>query len=174
MRLRDMHMPEDTTSVGAVERWADDVHVEDDTGEPRAMTEGLGPRMVHSMRCLVVYVRAVLRYAQCEQRVDAARRERKRKALWDICAILVREYNYKQMKQEETLRERKAARMGRVCAHTRNVGRLGPKGGVVYDETRRNRPRIQEENVYTLKRWPRRDKTGPTLARVLHYLWGVT
>ena len=172
MRLRDMNMPNDTTSVGAVEGWADDVHTEIDTGEPRAMTTGLVPRVVHGMRCMVVYVRTVLRYTQREQRVEAARRERRRKALWDICAMLVREY--KQRKQEDTLEARKAARLGRVCAHTRNVGRLGPKGGVVYDETRRNRPRVQVGDRYTLKRWPRRDKHGPTLARILHYLWGIT
>ena len=33
---------------------------------------------------------------------------------------------------------------GLVCAHTRNVGRLKPKGGVTYDETKRYRKRIEE------------------------------
>ena len=107
-----------------------------------------------------------------EQRREAERREKKRKALWSICAALVREY--KQRKQEQTLEDRKKRRLGRVCANTRNIGRLGPKGGVRYDETRRNRQRVQVEDMYILKRWPRRDKDGPTLVRTLHYLWGIT
>ena len=44
---------------------------------------------------------------------------------------------YKNEVQGNTLRER-AKRWGeKVCAHTRNVGRLAPKGGVTYDETKR-------------------------------------
>ena len=91
---------------------------------------------------------------------------------WRICAALVREY--KQQKQQQVLDTRRRTREGLVCANTRNVGRLVPKGGITYDETRRHKAHIQVEDRYALRRWPRRDKCGPTLVNVLHHLWGIT
>ena len=170
-QARQMRMPEDVRT-GAVEKWTDAVHIEMESEEPCAMTTELMTRLTHAMRCMVVYVQVVMRHTIREQRREAERKEKKRKALWNICAALVREY--KQGKQVQALKDRRKQRLGRVCANTRNIGRLGPKGGVRYDETRRNRQRIQVEDVYTLKRWPRRDKDGPTLVRTLHYLWGIT
>ena len=158
--------------VGEVETWVDAVHFERESGDARAIGTGLEPRLVHAMRCLVVYVRVVVKRAKREHACDEERKERKRKALWNICALLVREYE--QRRQDYILHTRKEARRGLVCAHTRNVGRLGPMKGVTHDETRRNRPRIQVVDVYKLKRWPRRDKDGPTMVRTLHYLWGIT
>ena len=35
----------------------------------------------------------------------------------------------KKQKQEEMLQQRAESKVGLVCASTRNVGRLGPKGG---------------------------------------------
>ena len=169
-RLRDMPFKDDT--VGGVERWVDAVHFEGGSGEARAMGAGLEERLVHAMRCLAVYVRVVVKRMQREHEHNEECKERKRKALWNICALLVREY--KQRIQDNLLNTRKETRCGLVCAHTRNVGRLGPMKGVRYDETRRNRPSIKVGDVYKLKRWPRRDKDGPTMVRMLHYLWGIT
>ena len=81
---------------------------------------------------------------------------------------------YKEEKQRGVLEERRRMRAGLVCANTRDVGRVTARGGVVYDETRRNAPRIQVYDKYKVKRWPRRDKCGPTLVVTLHYLWGIT
>ena len=78
------------------------------------------------------------------------------------------------MQQQQMLQDRAHARIGLVCANTRNVNRLAPKGGVMYDETRRNKPRIKVDDLYTTHRWPRRDKCGPTLARLLQHAWGIT
>ena len=148
--------------VGPVERWVDEVHRE---GE-------LVARMVHAMTCLMVYIRHVHRPVQ--RRRECERREvaRRRHGLWLICSTLVR--IYKQDKQIETLRARAQAREGLVCAHTRNVGRLAPQGGVKYDETRRYRERIAESALYKTHRWPRRDKCGPTLVGLLYHMWGIT
>ena len=169
-RLRDMPFKDDT--VGGVERWVDEVHFEGEGGEARAMGTGLEDRLVHAMRCLVVYVRVVVKRMQREHARQQECTERRRRALWRICALLVREYRQRQ--QDYLLHSRKERRSGLVCAHTRNVGRLGPMKGVKYDETRRNRPSVKVGDVYKLKRWPRRDKDGPTLVGTLHYLWGIT
>ena len=158
--------------MGKVERWVDAVHIEEHSGDPRAMTTGLGERVTHAIRCLVVYARVVIRPARRAHEKKVAEVTRRRKALWKICALLVREY--KQSRQEDILRTRKRGREGLVCGNTRNVGRLGPKGGVMYDETRRYRQRIGTTEEYKLKRWPRRDKGGPTLVGALHYIWGIT
>ena len=85
--------------------------------------------MTHAMRCLVIYMRVVTRPIKKVQEEEEARVARRRKALWGICALLVREY--KQIRQEDVLRTRKKEREGLVCGNTRNVGRLrlGPKGG---------------------------------------------
>ena len=81
---------------------------------------------------------------------------------------------YKNDKHTGILTDRAAARDGLICAHTRNVGRLTPKGDVTYDETRRNKTRIRVDEIYKTHRWPRRDKCGPTLANLLHHIWGIT
>ena len=81
---------------------------------------------------------------------------------------------YKQAKQNEMLHKRAVTREGLVCAHTRNVGRLKPKGGVTYDETKRYRKRIEKTEVYKTNRWPRRDKCGPTLVVLLYQTWDIT
>ena len=113
--------------VGKVERWVDAVHIEEHSGDPRAMTTGLGERMTHAIRCLVVYARVVTRPVKRAREKEEAKVGRRRKALWRICALLVREY--KQSRQEDALYTRKREREGLVCGNTRNVGRLGPKGG---------------------------------------------
>ena len=97
---------------------------------------------------------------------------RVREAKWRICALLVREY--KNNKQRDMLDKRKELRGDRVCSRTINVGRLTPKGGVVYREGRVNTARIKDTEMYKTHRWPRRDKTGPTLAGILHDLWEIT
>ena len=167
-------MPTLEERVGAVETWVDKVHYED-TEKGRvnhAMQQSIGERVAHATKCLVAYVHMVMRHWERVRAHEAQQHKRVRHARWRICAMLVREY--KQHKQQLVLEARKKARGELVCAHTRNVNRLAPKGGVVYDETRRNRARIQVGDVYTLRRWPRRDKCGPTLVKVLHHLWGIT
>lgn len=160
--------------VGTIERWVDKVHYEDgDEGRTTyAMTTAVTTRILHAMKCMITYVRMVVRPALRVKELEVREEARLRHAKWRICALLVREY--KQRKQTQMLEDRSKAREGLVCAHTRNVGRLAPKGGVVYDETRRNKARIQVGDMYTLRRWPRRDKCGPTLVNVLHHLWGIT
>ena len=115
--------------MGKVERWVDAVHIEGHSGDPRAMTTGLGERVTHAIRCLVVYARVVTRPARRAHEKEVAKVTRRRKALWRICALLVREY--KQTRHEDVLYTRKKEREGLVCGNTRNVGRLGPrrKGG---------------------------------------------
>ena len=100
------------------------------------------------------------------------REDEKQRARWRICAMLVR--IHKGDKQRGMLEERRRMRVGLVCANTRDVGRVTARGGVVYDETRRNAPRIQVHDKYKVKRWPRRDKCGPTLVDLLHHMWDVT
>jgi len=100
------------------------------------------PRILHAMKCLELYVK---RITKPRQRADAERREsseRKRKARWRIYAYLVR--LYKQSKQTALLHDRATHREGLVSASTRNVGRLAPKKGVVYNHTKQYKPRIPE------------------------------
>ena len=150
--------------MGPIERWVDAVH------------EGTGTRVEervrHAMRCLVVYVRWVIRLAEERRKEQNAEARRKRHAKWMVCAVLVR--IYKQQKQEEVLQQRAASRVGLVCASTRNVGRLGPKGGITYDDTRRHKAHIKDTDVYRTHRWPRRDKCGTALVDMLHHVWDVT
>ena len=146
-----------------MERWVDEAH-----------TEGgdLVHRITHAMRCMQTYVRVTLRPQRREREARVRRKDEKRRARWRICATLVR--IYKEEKQRGILDERHRMRVGLVCANTRDAGRVTARGGVVYDETRRNAPRIQVHDKYKVKRWPRRDKCGPTLVVTLHYLWGIT
>ena len=81
---------------------------------------------------------------------------------------------YTEEKQQEMLEERRRAREGLVCANTRDAGRVTARGGVRYDETRRYAPRVQVNDTYRVKRWPRRDKCGPTLVVTLRYLCDIT
>ena len=70
---------------------------------------------------------------------------------------------YKEDKQKETIQKRLRERKGLVCANTRDVERVMPRGGVTYDETQRRGTRIKDEDMYRMmKRWPRRDKCGRT------------
>ena len=148
--------------VGRVERWVDAAHE----------GEHVAGRMVHGIRCLIVYCRWVHRKEVREKRRKEEVVRRKRHAWWPVLACAMR--LYKQDKQQKILDDRLVQRRGLVCANTRNVGRLGPKGGVHYDETRRNKARIKDTEIYRTHRWPRRDKCGPTLVGVLYYVWGIT
>ena len=154
----------DEVSVGPVERWVDAVH----EGKGTRVEE----RLRHAMRCLIVYVREVTRPTEKRGRERRAEAERKRHAKWMVCAVLVR--IYKQQKQKEVLQQRAESRVGLVCASTRNVGRLGPKGGIKYDETKRHKAHIKDTEVYRAHRWPRRDKCGAALVDMLHHVWDVT
>ena len=160
--------------VGAVERWVDRVHYVEESGirEHRAMTIELGPRILHATKCMVAYVRLAMHPVIREKEREEMRCAKIRMAKWRICALLVR--SYRQSVQQGVLDARALSRAGLVCANTRYIGRIMPKGGVVYDETRRNRARIQASEVYNMKRWPRRDKCGPALTRLLYYLWDIT
>ena len=60
-----------------------------------------------------------------------------------------------------------------MCKYEECLGRLKPKGGVKYDETKRYRKRIEETETYKTNRWPRRDKCGPTLVGLLYNKNGV-
>ena len=154
-------------TVGAVERWVDTVH---------ARTEGKGTnvqaRVQHAMRCMIMYTRLVTRPRVAAKAVVMNEEKCRRHAKWLVCAVLVR--IYKQNKQEAMLDSRVRQREGLVCASTRNVRRLAPKGGVTYDETRRHRAHIKDVDMYRTHRWPRRDKCGPTLVDLLHHMWDVT
>ena len=129
-------------------------------------------RILHNIKCIAAYIRM---HVQPEEQMRRAKEERavkRRKARWQIYALLVR--IYKQEKQQRELEGRAKQREGKVCAHTRNVERLAPKGGVKYDETERRGERIKKEEVYRTHRWPKRDKHGPTLVKILHHIWGIT
>ena len=147
--------------------WVDEVH-----GDDTYKGEKLKKRVMHAITMLRAYVMLVMRPDAQRQLEEKERSKNKQRARWNICAYLVRVY--KNDKQQGILEDRAEARSGLICAHTRNVGRLKPKGGVVYDETRRNKTRIRVDEVYNTHRWPRRDKCGPTLARLLHHIWGIT
>ena len=149
--------------VGALRVWADGAC----TGE-RVRVE----RLIHNIRCLVVYIRLIAKPEEVARGDKRKREDLRRRALWRVCAVLVR--IYKQDKQQQILDERATQREGKVCAHTRNVDRLTPMGGVTYDETRRRGERIKQDEMYKTHRWPRRDKHGPTLVRMLHHAWGIT
>ena len=72
------------------------------------------------------------------------------------------------------LRQRRHVHSIHDTVYTVNVGRLTPKGGVVYRTGRVNTARIKDTEMYKTHRWPRRDKAGPTLAGILHDLWEIT
>ena len=150
-----------------VEAWVDEVH-----GRDAHKGEKLKQRIVHAMRTLGMYIRVVVRPNVKAAEEQQKQHKRRQHARWLICAKLV--CIYKDMQQHMLLQDRAQARIGLVCANTRNVNRLTPKGGVTYDETRRNKPRIKVDDLYTTHRWPRRDKCGPTLARLLQHAWGIT
>ena len=146
----------DKTRVGALEVW-----VEKARGD-----EHLTHRITHAMRCVFTYTRLITRPIE-------SKKERRARARWEICAMLVR--IYKDGKQRDMLRERAERRGERVCARTRNVGRLAPKGGVTYDETKRRGAYTKEdEMIRGLHRWPYRDKCGPAMVALLHHTWDIT
>ena len=143
-------------------QWVDKVHTK----------EEITSRIKHAIITLGMYVRIVVRPQERRKTQELEEMQRKQKAKWNICAYLVN--TYKNSVQQRILEERAEERRGLVCANTRNVGRLTPKGGVTYDETKRHKHRIKDDEYYRTHRWPRRDKCGPTLARLLHYAWGTT
>ena len=152
--------------VGGIERWVDSVHEE-------PMDEGrVQNRIVHAMQCVVAYICMVFRPAAREQKAEQLQVKQRRHNAWlkwsRVWTL------YKQQRQQAMLDARAKARAGLVCAQTRNVGRLGPKGGISYDETKRYRARIEETALYKTHRWPRRDKCGPTLVGLLYNMWDIT
>ena len=126
----------------------------------------------HKMMCMLMYIKHVVRPRLQEDRRAATEAQRVRRARRQICMLFVRAYKYK--KQKELLDKRVIDRGDRICGRTRNVGRLTPKGGVGYCDTRVNAERIKETALYKTHRWPRRDKIGPTLMGFLHHLWEIT
>ena len=145
----------------------------DSKGDKGRAEGGIVQGIVHAMKCLVVYIRLEIRVLQRRQEEEAKRLERKRRARWLLCAAIVREY--KERKQRAILEERARQRDGRVCSRTRNVGRITPMKGVVYDETTRRGTRLPAHLMCTRKnnRWPLRDKCGPTLVRTLFHVWNI-
>ena len=141
--------------VGAIEKWVDRVHHAE--GGVDSM---LASRIMHAVMCLAAYVVRVSKVDEQEKRErrrEAARERNRRRMRW---TSLMR--YYREQKQREILQSRLDHRGDRVCASTRNVGRLRPKGGVTYDETKRHETRIKEMEYYRVIRWPRRDKcVGP-------------
>ena len=132
-------------------------------------------RILHSMRCVVQYNRWVHRRRRRELEQEAKRAARKAWCKWFVCGAIVR--RHKEIRQEQLLAARAAQRGELICSRTRNVGRLGPKKGIVYDETNRRGTRLKETEICeacTVQRWPHRDKCGPTLAQVLHKVWEIT
>ena len=148
--------------VGRVETWVDEAH----TG---AHVVG---RLIHGIKCMLVYNRMIHRPEREARRRTLEAARRRRHAWWPVLACAMR--LYKQEKQQSMLAHRLEQRQGLVCASTRNVGRLGPKGGIAYCDTRRNKVRIKDTEVYRTHRWPRRDKCGPTLVSLLYYVWDIT
>ena len=139
--------------------------------EERVITD----RILHAMKCVVQYDRWVHQRRQRQLEAEAKRAKKKAWHKWFVCGAIVR--RYREMKQCDLLEARAAQRQGLVCSRTRNVGRLGPKGGVVYDETDRRGTRLKETDICkacTVQRWPHRDKCGPTLAQFLYSVWEVT
>ena len=155
----------------------DDEHIEDVTIGPlvRWSKKGKTDKAVwarHKMVSVMMYIRHVVRPQIQEERRAAAEAQRVRRARRQICMLFVRAY--KNTKQQEMLSKRVRDRGERICSRTKNVGRLTPKVGVVYCDTRVNTTRIRETALYKTHRWPRRDKIGPTLVGSLQHLWGIT
>ena len=157
--VEHVEMPQDATTHGPIHAWT-------------IQSYTVVQRMLHSVKCIEQYIKWIAKPQMIVEQAAAEARNRIKLAKWSICAYLVRVY--KQCKQEQVLLDRADARRGLICAHTRNVGRLTPKNGVTYSDTRRYKPRIPDTEYYRLHRWPRRDKCGPTLAATLYYVWGIT
>ena len=124
------------------------------------------------MKCLEQYIRWIAKPQALHKQAHILAQQKKQKALRRICGYIVRAHKHNI--QQQLLQSRAQNRAGLICANTRNAERLTPKGGVVYDETKRNKPRILDTTLYRVHRWPRRDKCGPTLAATLYYIWGIT
>ena len=157
--VEHVEMPQTATTHGPIHAWT-------------IQSYTVVQRMLHSVKCIEQYIKWIAKPQMIVEQAAAEARNRIKLAKWSICAYLVRVY--KQCKQEQVLLDRADARRGLICAHTRNVGRLTPKNGVTYSDTRRYKPRIPDTEYYRLHRWPRRDKCGPTLAATLYYVWGIT
>ena len=141
--------------IGAVEQWVNRVHHAEG-----GIDDMLTSCITHAVMCLATYVVRVSRVDEQEkqeQRREAARERHRRRMRWSNLTRAFRE-----QKQRQILKSRLDLRGDRVCASTRNVGRLRPKGGVTYDETKRHETHIKETEYYRVIRWPRRDKcVGP-------------
>ena len=108
--------------VGAVERWVDAVHDGDAHTGAR-----LANRIIHAISAMRMYTIFVTRPAACELRKRNENEKRKRHARWLICARLM--CIYKGDKRKETIQTRLREREGLVCANTRDVERVTPRGG---------------------------------------------
>ena len=107
---------------------------------------------ISTIRMYTVWVtRPKARALEARQQIE----RRTKHAKWLVCAHLMR--IYKEDAQTETIQQRLRERKGLICANTRNVTRIMPRGGVTYDETKRHKHRIKDDEMYKMKRWPRRD-----------------
>ena len=109
-----------------VTAWVEDVH-----GRDAHKGEKLKKRIIHAIATLHAYIRLVSKPADERKTKERQQQQKRQRAKWVIYAYLVR--TYKNDKQQQMLEDRAMLRNGLICAHTRNVGRLTPKGDVSYD-----------------------------------------
>ena len=134
----------------------------------------LGTRVASATRALVAYTRWVARpAARAEERVRRAREDcmrRRRGARYRIARLLwgvVRKE-----RAEVAAANRVASRGDRPAYRTRSLGADVPPANL--DETRRRGPNKVRAGVdYCLMRWPRRDKLGWTVVRLLRDSLGI-
>ena len=134
----------------------------------------VGTRVASATRALVAYVRWVARpTARAEEqgrkeREDHARR--RRGARYRIARLLWGAA--RRRRAEAAAADRVAHRGDRPAYRTRSLGASGPPANL--DETRRRGPnRMRAEVHYRLVRWPRRDKLGWTVVRLLRDSLGI-
>ena len=89
-------------------------------------------RIVHAIHAMRMYTIYVTRPAACVLNKKREAEKRKKHARWLICARLMCISIYKGDTQKETIQKRLREREGLVCAHTRDVGRVTPRGGGGY------------------------------------------
>ena len=130
--------------------------------------------MASATRSLVAYARWVARpAARAEERVRRAREDRMRRrrgARYRIARLLwgvVRKE-----RAEVAAANRVASRGDRPAYRTRSLGAGVPPANL--DETRRRGPnKVQAGVDYCLMRWPRRDKLGWAVVRLLRDSLGI-
>ena len=128
----------------------------------------LGTRVASATRALVAYAswvaRPAARAAERERKAREDRMRRRRGARYRIARLL-----WGIVRQEHAAAaaaERVANRGGRPAYRTRSLGASVPPANL--DETRRRGPnRVHAGMDYCLMRWPRRDKLGWTVVRLL-------